>query len=222
MKPCACREPHPLKRVVLTGGPGGGKTAVLEVIRQAMCEHVVVLPEAAGIVFGGGFPRTADPHVRRAAQRAIFFVQRELESAAESANPAILLCDRGTVDGQAYWPGPDTLWSSVGVARTDELARYDAVIHLRTPSASQGYHRANPLRTETAEDATRIDERIAIEWDGHRRVTVVEATEDFVVKAHHALDLVRAELPACCRSHRLHPAHVAPSRSAIRRPAALV
>lgn len=29
MRPCACREPHPLKRVVLTGGPGAGKTAVL-------------------------------------------------------------------------------------------------------------------------------------------------------------------------------------------------
>ena len=34
-------------RIVLTGGPGGGKTAVLEVVRRHFCEHVVVLPEAA-------------------------------------------------------------------------------------------------------------------------------------------------------------------------------
>jgi predicted ATPase len=136
MKPCACREPHPLKRVVLTGGPGAGKTAVLELIRQSLCEHVVVLPEAAGIVFGGGFPRTQSVPVRSAAQRAIFFVQRELEAAAGSTNPAIVLCDRGTVDGAAYWPGPDTLWSSVGVTRADEIARYDTVIHLRTPAAA--------------------------------------------------------------------------------------
>ena len=201
MRPCACREPHPLRRVVLTGGPGAGKTAVLELIRRSLCEHVVVLPESAGIVFGGGFPRTENAAVRRAAQRAIFFVQRELEAAAESSNPAIVLCDRGTVDGAAYWPGPDTLWSSVGASRLTELARYDAVIRLRTPSAVQGYDRANPLRIEAAEDAGRVDERIALEWDGHPRVFVVEATEDFIVKARHALDLVRAELPSCCRTH---------------------
>jgi predicted ATPase len=201
MKSCACREPHPLKRVVLTGGPGAGKTAVLELIRQSLCEHVVVLPESAGIVFGGGFPRTESVPVRCAAQRAIFFVQRELEAAVGSANPAIVLCDRGTVDGAAYWPGPDTLWSSVGVTRADALARYDTVIHLRTPSLAHGYDRANPLRLETPEDAARIDERIALEWDGHPRVFVVEATDDFVVKARLALDLVRAELPVCCRAH---------------------
>jgi uncharacterized protein (DUF2249 family) len=48
---------HLRRRIVLTGGPGAGKTAVLELFRAAVCEHVNVLPEAAGIVFGGGFPR---------------------------------------------------------------------------------------------------------------------------------------------------------------------
>ena len=47
MKSCACRDPHPLRRVVLTGGPGAGKTAVLELIRQSLCEHVKVLAESA-------------------------------------------------------------------------------------------------------------------------------------------------------------------------------
>ena len=201
MTPCACREPHPLKRVVLTGGPGAGKTAALAITRQAMCKHVVVLPESAGIVFGGGFPRRHDESTRRAAQRAIFHVQRELEAAAESFNPAIVLCDRGTIDGAAYWPGSDTLWSSVGVGRVNELERYDAVIHLCTPSAAQGYDDANQLRLETAEDAARVDARIALEWDGHPRVFTVEAGEDFVIRAARALDLVRAELPACCRTH---------------------
>ena len=201
MKPCACREPHPLRRVVLTGGPGAGKTAVLELIRQSLCEHVIVLPESASIVFGGGFPRIPREPVRRAAQRAIFFVQRELEAAAESTNPAIVLCDRGTVDGAAYWPGPDTLWSSLGVSRTDELARYDTVIHLRTPSVRQGYDRANPLRVETAQDAVRVDERIALEWDGHPHVLVVLASDEFAAKATLAVDLVRAQLPTCCRTH---------------------
>lgn len=38
---------HKRRRVVLTGGPGAGKTATLELIRQSFCEHVHVLPEAA-------------------------------------------------------------------------------------------------------------------------------------------------------------------------------
>ena len=164
LKPCACREPHPLRRVVLTGGPGAGKTAVLDLIRQSLCEHVKVLPESASIVFGGGFPREASDGLRRAAQRAIFYVQRELETAAATENPAIVLCDRGTIDGAAYWPGPDTLWSSVGTTRLEQLARYDAVIHLRTPSSAGGYDQRNPLRTESA--ARRRSSTSGSRWNG--------------------------------------------------------
>ena len=74
MKPCACTTPHRRKRIVLTGGPGAGKTAVLELVRQEFCAHVQILPEAAGIVFGGGFPRTGSLEWRRGAQRAIFSI----------------------------------------------------------------------------------------------------------------------------------------------------
>src|SRR5262245_47056060 len=94
---CECAATHERRRIVLTGGPGAGKTAVLELIRQSFCEHVHVLQEAASLVFGGGFPRDDDEPCRRAAQRAIFYVQRELENAADAHQPAIVLCDRGTL-----------------------------------------------------------------------------------------------------------------------------
>jgi dephospho-CoA kinase len=54
-KACDCSETHKTRRVVLTGGPGAGKTAVLELIRQDFCKHVKVLPESASILFGGDF-----------------------------------------------------------------------------------------------------------------------------------------------------------------------
>jgi predicted ATPase len=201
METCECSEPHARRRIVLTGGPGAGKTAVLELIRQAFCSHVKVLAESAGIVFGGGFPRDTDVGTRRAGQRAIFFVQRELESAAESKNPAIILCDRGTVDGAAYWPGPDDLWSSLGTTVEEELRRYDAVIHLRTPPLNHGYNHANPLRIESAAEAAAIDEKIATAWAEHPRRFLVEAAPDFLAKAARALELLRGEMPACCRKH---------------------
>ena len=53
---CECSDVHKRRRVVLTGGPGAGKTALLELIRQSFCSHVKVLPEAASVVFGGGKP----------------------------------------------------------------------------------------------------------------------------------------------------------------------
>jgi predicted ATPase len=199
---CECNDVHKRKRLVLTGGSGAGKTALLELIRQSFCAHVKVLPEAASIIFGGGFPREDDDSCRRAAQRAIFHVQRELESTGDSHNAAIVLCDRGTVDGLAYWPGaPDEFWTSVGTTIEAELGRYDAVIHLRTPALEQGYNHQNPLRTESAAVAAEVDARIASAWAAHPRRFMVESSADFLDKAARALETLRQELPECCRHH---------------------
>jgi hypothetical protein len=151
----------------LTGGPGAGKTAVLELVRQSFCQHIKVLPETASILLGGGFPH------------------------------------RGTVDGTAYRPGPGELWAEVGTSLDEELARYDAVLHLRTPSVGSGYDHSNPVRVESAAEAARIDERILRAWERHPRRYVVETATDFLEKAHRALEVLRGELPPCCQGHLL-------------------
>ncbi len=201
MNGCACRKAdHPDRRVVLTGGPGAGKTAVLELVRQHFCRHLRVLPESASILFRGGFPRTQEALGKRFVQRAIYFVQRELESwGLSGGDTALLLCDRGTVDGAAYWPGPDDYWKELATTREREMARYDAVIHLRVPPPGRGYDHANPFRIETPEEAAAIDQRIARLWDGHPRRHFVESARHFVDKAYRTLELLRQELPECCR-----------------------
>lgn len=201
--PCSCEEPHVARRIVLTGGPGAGKTAVLELIRKAFCQHVHVLPEAATILFSGGFPRREAVPARKAAQRAIFHVQRELEALSEADGlPAITLCDRGTVDGAAYWPGAlEEMFTELGTTREGERGRYDVVIHLRTPSAGHGYNRSNAVRVESATLAGEIDRRIEAAWAGHPRRLFVASRESFIDKASEALRLLRAELPPCCRTH---------------------
>jgi predicted ATPase len=211
--PCSCTQRHERQRIVLTGGPGAGKTAVLELVRRAFCEHVAVLPESAGVVFGGGFPRGRDVPRRAAAQRAIFYVQRELEAVGDLGNPAVVLCDRGTVDALAYWPGPDDFWQVVGTTLAEQLARYHLVLHLRTPSERNGYDRSNPLRIEAAHEAALIDDRIADAWAGHPRRFVVEAEVDFLTKAERALTILRAEIPVCCL--RQAPRSLAASTSVV-------
>lgn len=204
MTKCECTDVHDRRRVVLTGGPGAGKTALLEMIRQSFCSHVKVLPEAASVVFGGGFPREDDLSCRRAAQRAIYYVQRELEATGDSHNPAIVLCDRGTVDGLAYWPEPEEdFWSVLETDLQKELARYHAVIHLRTPAQEHGYNHQNPLRVESALAAAEIDERMARAWASHPRRFIVESSPDFLDKVRRALQFLRGEMPNCCKAHKI-------------------
>jgi predicted ATPase len=197
---CRCTGHHAHRRVVLTGGPGAGKTAVLELVRRSLCAHVKILPESAGILFAGGFPRGVTAELRRPAQRAIFHVQRELEAIGDIGDHALVLCDRGTVDSLGYWPGPGDFFGELGTTLADELARYDAVIHLRTPPPNDGYNRLNPLRIETPAEAHAIDEKIAAAWRGHPRRFEVPAAHDFMAKATRALEIIHAELPACCRA----------------------
>lgn len=202
--PCHCQNAHPRRRIVLTGGPGAGKTAVLELARKYFCRHVHVLPESASLLFGGGFPRLPSEGGRMAVQRAIFYVQRELERAVDDdAEPAITLCDRGTLDGIAYWPADvQSFVQSVGTTREEQLARYDAVIHLRTPTV--GFDHSNPLRLENGAQAIELDRKIEAAWDGHPRRVFIEASNDFLEKAMRTMQVLHDELPECCSAHMPH------------------
>jgi predicted ATPase len=204
--PCQCEHKfHDCKLIVITGGPGAGKTAVLKLANQILCEHVVAVPEAATIVFGGGFWRKESLPAKRASQRAIYHVQHELETILlEEKNAAIGLCDRGTIDGLAYWPGEDKeFWLEIKSTHEQELDRYAAVIHLRTPNFDEGYNHSNPVRIESAKEALRLDERIYQAWRKHPNRVVIESTSDFMAKAYTALQAILAELPSCCKNHSL-------------------
>lgn len=182
--------------IVLTGGPGAGKTAVMEAARQIFAQDVAILPEAASIVYSGGFPRFPTPHSVRAAQRAIAGLQKELERfTSEDQTAPVALCDRGIADGAAYWPdGPASFFASIGMPAYEVFARYSTVIHLRTPTLSMGYNHANPMRTESAAEAAALDEKIERVWQGHPNRLIVPATETFTEKLEQVTALIRAEL----------------------------
>ncbi len=200
---CKCKKKrHRPKLVVLTGGPGGGKTAILEMARRYFCQHVAILPEAASIVFGGGFPRVDSPRGRRASQRAIFQIQREMESVAlEDSDKAVILCDRGTLDGLAYWPGSNkNFFEEFGISPQSEIARYSAVIHVEVPALGRGYER-NGIRKESVIQARSIDQKIERAWSKHPHTMKVGAQAGFLDKLAYAIELLRAEVPGCCQTH---------------------
>jgi AAA domain-containing protein len=170
--------------------------------RRYFCRHVAITPEAASIVFGGGFPRSDSPTGRRAAQRAIFHVQRAIETVAlASRQIAVVLCDRGTLDGLAYWPGSrQNFFKEFAIDFEEELGRYAAVVHVEVPALAWGYEK-NRIRNESVAQARKIDRRIAQAWRGHPRVMTVGAQAGFLDKLAYAIELLRGELPPCCQTH---------------------
>ncbi|QQR92069.1 MAG: AAA family ATPase [Myxococcales bacterium] len=172
-------------RIVLTGGPGGGKTTAADLFRREIGERVVVVPETATMLFAGGFPRVDNLHARQAAQQAIFHVQRNLEDIQFANYPGrILLCDRGTVDGAAYWTdGPDEFFLKVGSSLEVELKRYDAVLFFE--SAAVGgleIEGGNPQRIEDIEDAKALDLRLRKLWSAHPNYFFIPHNSSFFQK----------------------------------------
>ena len=71
------------------------------------------------------------------------------------------------------------------------------------PGADGGYNWNNPLRIESAAEARAIDARIVSAWARHPRRFLVDASSDFLTKASRAIEILRDELPECCRSHEV-------------------
>ncbi|MDR3608570.1 MAG: ATP-binding protein [Oligoflexia bacterium] len=183
-----------IRKIVLTGGPCAGKTTLTQVIERVFHEDVVVVPEAASLLFSGGFPRWREPEARRAVQRAIYHVQCELEAAFSARYPdKVLILDRGTVDGAAYWTeGTQDYFRSLGTTLTRELTRYDRVLYLESAAEADylAHVKNNPNRTETWEEAQRLDRQTQQLWAKHPHMSLVRNERSFGLKISEVLGLV--------------------------------
>lgn len=177
-------------RVVLTGGPGGGKTTAADLYRREIGESVVVVPEAATLLYSGGFPRKGANGVRRAAQKAIYHVQTNLEDAQSAYYKSrVLICDRGTIDGAVYWPdaSPD-FFESLGTSLDKELKRYDAVIFFETAAVGGiSIEGGNPIRVESLEEAITLDAKLKRLWSQHPHFVFVPHDPSFIKKINKGL-----------------------------------
>ena len=192
-------------RIVLTGGPGGGKTTAADLFRREIGDEVTVVPEAATMLFSGGFPRVDQGDARRATQRAIYNVQRNLEDVQAALYPGrILLCDRGTLDGAAYWPdGADAFYQDLNTSVEKEYARYDAVIHFESAAVGDmDIEGGNPVRIESAEAAVALDARLRAVWSAHPRFVMVPHNPSFFKKTTFGLASIESIVSQLRAAHR--------------------
>jgi predicted ATPase len=187
-------------RIALTGGPGGGKTTAADLFRREIGESVVIVPEAATILFQGGFPRSRDLAARSFAQTAIFHVQRNLEDVQASLFPGrTLLCDRGTVDGAAYWMEDGDYFAAAGTTLKKELARYDAVIFFETAAVGgTSIEGGNPTRNESLAEAIELDAKLRKLWSQHPRFTLVPHNVSFFKKISYGLAVLEGLVAQLC------------------------
>ncbi len=170
-----------MKRIVLTGGPGAGKTVVAARLAAEQPARFALVPEAATQVYTQLQTRwdRLDPAGRHDVQRRIYRLQREQEDRTAAQQPhKTLLLDRGTIDGAAYWPeGAEDYWRDLGTTHAAELARYDAVILLQTSAALGLYDGddSNACRFEDADAAIASDNLLLQLWGDHPRLTRVPA-----------------------------------------------
>ena len=185
--------------LVLTGGSGSGKTAIQKILEQNFGERLSLVKELASEVLRDFHCAVGDmdPATIRQVQREIYVRQKYREREALAIAPAgarVLLLDRGTIDGAAYWPeGPDAFWTAMGTSHADELSRYDAAVWLETAAAVGLYpgEESNQVRKEDAMDSLMRGDRILALWRPHPKLTIVRASPDFDVKVQTVLALTQ-------------------------------
>jgi hypothetical protein len=166
--------------IVLTGGPGGGKSALMRELRaeDPHAQRWILVPEAAPLLFRAGLDGR-----EKSFQRAVVRLQMALEDVcAEAARPGqVLVCHRGTLDPLAYWlrNGWDEreFFACVEMSREELFARYLGVLHLQTTAiGAEVHYRRFPdaHRPETPEQAVEVDRLCAQAWSGHPRYVLID------------------------------------------------
>lgn len=185
--------------IILTGGPGGGKTTLIRELTRdpAWKGWFLALPEA---IFVAG--RVGISIQEQLFQRLMVETQRGLEDALartlEADDPRLVLCHRGTLDPLAYWLDrgwpEDAFFAYTGTTRVDHYRRYVAVIHLVTAAdgAEAHYQRwPEARRPESIEQAIHLDRLLQGVWSDHPNYHCLDNKgRDWVAKARAARQLL--------------------------------
>ncbi len=185
--------------IAVTGGPGGGKTTALDLFQRELKDEIRVVPESATLLFGHGLTKDSSPDNARLLQRAIYRMQVNLEAIFhEFFAERLLICDRGTLDGIAYWPDDEaSFFDAIESTYAAESDRYDAVIFFETAAArGEDVRSNNPYRSESLQAARDLDERLQRVWSRHRRYHFIPSEKSFLEKIANGLRTIQSVLAA--------------------------
>ena len=208
-----------ITKIALTGGPCAGKTtALVRIIEHftSLGYQVFTLPEIPTICIQAGVNYlTDDRQYHYQSEKATLLMQMHIEDqfmeiAAKCGKPALVVCDRGTMDISTYLPEEtwQALMNDIGT-NTIQLrdSRYDAVLHLVSAanSAEEFYTTANnAARSEDARTARMLDIKLISAWNGHPHLRIIDNSRDFENKLKAVIKEISVVmgLPALNESQR--------------------
>jgi hypothetical protein len=190
--------------IVLTGGPGGGKSSFIEDLRSDpdWTGRFVALPEAVQYArFINISPR------EKLFQRAVVHMQIGLEESLDDtlgpADTRPIICHRGSLDPLAFWLKrgwpEDEFFTLTGLSRAEHYHRYAAVIHLVT--AADGVPREytrwpQAHRPEEPDEAIQLDHWLVEAWSRHPYYYRLDNDgRDWAAKSRAARELLASLFP---------------------------
>lgn len=190
-----------IHKIVLTGGPCGGKTTALPILTEHFKKkklNVYTVPEIATLFHMNGVDLLH--HVKHHSfqlEHAIFQAQMVLEDSVDKLaqlmdNDSIILCDRGLGDFRAYASPEDWELLLIGhrFTQDDIHKRYHRVVHLTTAAiGAEKYftNENNPARNCPPDMARHLDRKTLEAWKGHPKLVEIDNSTDFDGKMAKAI-----------------------------------
>lgn len=196
-----------LKKIVVTGGPCGGKTEAkrwIDRIGNELGYTVLFIPEVATeFISGGVAPWTCGTNLEyQIVQSELQLKFEELFLRAAKGMPKdkiLMVCDRGFMDNKAYMTDEEyqAVLDYFHLTTQNVLDSYDGVFHL--VSAGKGLAECyqletNSARIETADEAAILDDKILECWKGHPTHIIINNNINFEAKMENLAEEIKTFL----------------------------
>lgn len=180
-----------IRKIVLTGGPCAGKTAVLGELEKYLVEkgyYVITLSETAReLIESKILPALDDDNILTFQDIILKMQHTKEESAVRYANKVlagkdvIILCDRAMMDNRAYLNSQeefDYLLEKNGLDEQEIIHSYDLVIDLiSTATCKKDLYQLDSARKESVELAAELDKKTTLAWIDHPRLVTIKPTD---------------------------------------------
>ena len=181
-------------KIVITGGPCGGKTSSLRRIKNAFEKKgylVLSVDETATQLFNCGAElykcsKKKKEEYQYQLAKLMFAKEDAIYGIAQTLKKKkiLIVCDRGALDNQVYIEKKafNELLDKLHTTEAKLLDRYDAVFHLVTAANGAEEHygtQGNEKRSESAEEAIVLDTKLIGAWNGHPHIRIIDNKTDF-------------------------------------------
>ena len=195
-------------RIVITGGPCGGKTTALNIIKDMLEKEgytVILASETATELindnvkpFGKETEKLPVLEFQRLVLRTQIAKEKVRDYAAEICenDKVIILYDRGILDNRAYISHEEfnLIAAEEGITEQEIIDRYDLVLHMTTTAKGKEdkySDETNKARTESVEEAIDVDDRTLGAWYNHPNRFIFENDCDFKEKLNRVEIIIR-------------------------------